>query len=327
MSVAHAQSAATYTNFVRQIQYPTKISYDLTGIDANGNSLSPLAIDPGGARFELWTVSSAGPTSYLLASTYVSAYTPVATVVIRTEDNTSSTPRTRADRPFWVDVTVEGLLSGADDPPASKSVKFLHHVQSYGVDGTGLGINRENATLLTQSSITTMEPQTLSYTINSVPGSDRAKIRGEERFSAFSLEDYGVPESQIAAQTVQIWPVADGVITGISNGENIRYQLPQITLTLNDLYPSSTTYLQAYRGGAALGTVGRIVPGSALVINESVPEDRVIVLDDYAEVFDSDGTWTLELVTATPFGVDRLGYITFNLDRTMKVNGTFVTIE
>jgi hypothetical protein len=103
--------------------------------------------------------------------------------------------------------------------------------------------------------------------------------------------------------------------------------LPQVTLTTNDLYPSSTTYAQVYKGEARLGVAGIIIPGSAVSIKDSVPQDKVLVFDDYDEVFDEDGRWTMELLTVTPFGTDRLDYVTFDLDRTMKVNGTFVTIE
>ncbi len=322
---ASAQTA-TYTNFIRQVQFPGGISYDAS-VAANGSNLSQLAINPGGARFELWTVSSVGPTSYLLDSSFVGTYIPVASVVIRTEDNTAAFPRTRADRPFYVDITVGGLLAGASDPEPSKSVKFLRHVQSYGVGGTGIGIDRTQATLLSQSSITTNGTQNLTFLINSVPGADRAKVRGEERFSIFSLADYQAPESLIASQYVQIWPVADGSIAGISQGQLIRYALPQVTLTVNDLYPNSTTYAQVYKGDARLGVAGTIVPGSAVTIKDSIPQNKVMVLNAYDEVFDSDGRWTMELLTVTPFGTDRLSFVTFNLDRTMKVNGTFVTIE
>ncbi len=316
----------TYTNFIRQVQYPTEVVWDAT-VAASGQQLSSLAIDPGGARFELWTVSSNGPTSYLLDSNYVGTYIPLVTVAVRSEDNTSAIPRTRADRPFYVDLTVTGLRSGASDPEPSKSVKFLRHVQSYGVGGTGVGIDRTQATLLSQSSVTTNGTQNLSFLINSVPGADRSKVRGEERFSVFSLEDYQAPESQLASQFIQIWPVADGGITGIAANQLIRYSLPQLTMTLNDLYPYSTTYAQVYKGNAQLGVTGTVVPGSALVINDSVPASRVLVVNKYDSVFDADGRWTMELVTKTPFGIDRLAYVSFDLDRTMKVNGSVTTIE
>lgn len=327
-----------YTNYIRQFQTPTNVVWDAsaTVLEA-GSRESDLAINPGGARFELWTVANTSPpTSRLLDTAYVGTYVPVATVTIRSEDP-YIIPRTRVDRPFYVDIEVTGLLNGLTDPPASKAVKMTRHMQSYGVDGTGINLDRTQATLVSQSLITTNDPQTITVpgmgTAVTGPGS---KIRGEERFSIFSIEDsrtaadgvtYVVPETQIASKSIQIWPVADGVITGIAQNQLIRYQLPQLTITLNDLYPSSTTYAQVYMGEPQLGTQGRIVPGSAITINDSVPVNRVLVVDDYHEVFDQDGRWTMELVTDTPFGIERLAYVSFDLDRTIKMNGAFTTIE
>ena len=326
-----ADEVFSYTNYIRQYQMPSDVSWDASDtVAANGTQLSALAINPGGARFDLWTMKSSsvtGLTEYLLDTSYVGTYVPVATVVIRSEDGSATSPRTRADRPYYVDVTVSGLLAGATDPEPSKSVKFLRHVQSYGVGGTGIGIDRTQATLLTQTSISTNGKQTLTFLVNSIPGADRSKIRGEERFSIFSLEDYQAPESQLASQTIQIWPVADGTISGIAQDQLIRFAMPSVTLALNDLYPNSTTYAQVYKGNPQLGKTGKIVPGSGLVINDSVPQSRVLSLSNYDTVFDSDGRWTMELLTVTPFGTDRLAYLSFDLDRTIEVNGSFTTIE
>ncbi len=326
-----AVEVISYVNLIRQWQMPSDVIWDASStVPANGSQLSALAINPGGARFDLWTMKSSsltGLTEYLLDSSYVGTYVPVATMVVRSEDATSPTTRTRADRPFYVDVTITGLLAGVSDPEPSKSVKFLRHVQSYGVAGTGIGIDRTQATLLTQSSITTNGTQNLTYLVNSIPGANRAKIRGEERFSVFSLEDYQAPESQLASQAIQVWPVADGSISGITPNQLIRFSMPAVTLTLNDLYPNSTTYAQVYKGNPVLGTTGTIVPGSGLVISDSVPQSRVLGLTNYDTVFTSDGRWTMELLTKTPFGIDRLAYISFDLDRTIEMNGSFTTIE
>ena len=132
---------------------------------------------------------------------------------------------------------------------------------------------------------------------------------------------------QIASKTIQIWPVADGSISGISEGQVLRMHMPALTVTLNDLYPESTTYVQAYKGKPSLGNSGRIVPGSSLVLRQSVPEDRILTLEDYGATFDTDGEWTMEWLTATPFGIDRLAYVTFTIDRTITVNGTVTTYE
>ena len=318
--------AQTYTNFIRQTQYPTGLVWDMT-VAAAGAQQSALPIDPGGARFELWTVSSVGPTSYLLASNYVGTYIPLATLEILSEDTTSAVKRTRADRPFSVKYSVSGLLSGDTDPEPSKKVDFLWHVQSYGEGGTGENLDRTQAILQSHTGIEKNGDGTLQFELTSVPGGDRSKVRGEERFSIYSLADYQAPAAQLAGETIQVWPVADGDIDGITSGQLVRYAVPQLTFTLRDLYPFSTTYAQAYQGNAQLGVEGKILPGSALVIDEAVPVSRTLVVDDYGDALGADGIWTIELLTKTPFGIDRLAYVTFNLDRTMKVNGNINTIK
>ena len=336
--LSFALETISYSNYIRQFQMPSGVTWDASStVAANGSQFSALAINPGGARFDLYTIKSSslsGLTSYLLDSSYVGTYVPVATIVIRSEDMTGVIPRTRADRPFYVDVTINGLLNGATDPEPSKSVKFLRHVQSYGVNGTGVGIDRTQATLLTQSSITTNGLQTLTYALTAVPGADRSKIRGEERFSVFSLADYQAPESQLASQYIQICPVSDGAISGIANNQVIKFTLPPVTIALNDLYPKSTTYAQVYKGDPVLGTTGTIVPGSAIIINDSTPQNKVLSVTNYDGVFTSDGRWTMELVTVTPFGVERVqtpsgvpAVVSFDLDRTINVNSTVTTIE
>ncbi|KAB2640440.1 MAG: hypothetical protein DVB25_04035 [Verrucomicrobia bacterium] len=324
-TLASAQTAG-YTNFIRQFQTSTAVQWDAT-VAASGVQLSPLPVGAGGSRFELWTVLSLPLTSYLLDTSYVGAYIPVAVVTLHSQDPYGPILRTRADHPFSVDVAVSGLLSGLTDPAASKSVNLYRYVQSYGTGGTGVNLDRSQAALLTQASITQNSTQTLSYALTSIPGADRTKVRGEERFAVFSLADYQAPAAQIASFYIQIWPVADGTLAGLSQGQLIRFAMPQISVTLNDLYPNSTTYVQTYRGNPQLGMVGKTVPGSILVLNESLPQSRVLTLKGYDAVFDSEGLWTMELLTLTPFGIDRLAYVSFNLDRIIKVNSNLTTIE
>ncbi len=327
----HAQETYPgFQNFVRQVQMPTDGSEGLVWnvpVAANGEQLSPLEINPGGARFELHTVNSDPFIGYLLDTKYVGSYVPVAEVQIRTEDPYETVPRTRADRPFNVEITINGLLNGASDPEPSKQVKVLHHAQSYGVDGNSAGIDRDQAILLGQGIINANGTRTMQYLVNSVPGADRAKIRGEERFSVFSLADYQAPESHLDSVYVQIWPVADGTISGLSPGQLVRFQAPNVTIALNDLYPDSQVYTQVYKGAESLGTEGRVISGSALIINEAVPQNRILTLTNWDDVITSDGAWTMELLAHTPFGVDRLAHVTFDVDRTISVNGSVTTIE
>jgi hypothetical protein len=330
-----ATTGSTFTNFIRQVQIQAGVpeanwvEWDLQNIAATGESLSPLAINPGGARFELWTVKgTTPPVNYLLDSRYVGTYVPIAQVAITSLDPYTTIPRTRADHPFVVNVTVSGLLAGAGDPEASKSVTLLQHMQSYGTAGTGVGLDRTQATLLGQQSLIQNGTTTLTFTTNSIPGTNRAKVRGEQRYSVFSIADYQAPASQLASQFVQIWPVADGSITGVTNNQLVRFQMPTLTFTVNDVYPGSSVYAQAYKGAPALNTVGTVIPGSAKNYHsQTIPVNHLESVSNFGTVFDEDGQWTIELLTETPFGLERLHHVTFMLDRTIQMNGSVNTID
>jgi hypothetical protein len=206
-------------------------------------------------------------------------------------------------------------------------VSLSRHVQSYGVKGNGEGIDRTQATLLSQAQLSRNGTQSLSYSLTSVPSADRTQARGEERFSVFTLPDGTLQASQLASRYIQIWPVATGSISGIAPGSKLRVRMPQLTFMLNDLYPSSHTYAQIYKGDAVLGTQGTLISGSSLVLNEPVAVDRVLLLSGYDTVVTGDGRWTIELLTTTPFGTDRLAHVTFDVDRTIELRGTFTTME
>jgi len=326
MAGLSAQTNYTYTNFIRQIQMPSGVEWELSNISASGQRDSGLSVSDDGARFELWTIKSNPLTSYLLDSKFVGAYIPTSTLKIGSEDPYTLIPRTRADRPFWVDVGVTGLSSVLTAPAAAKSVTLLRHVQAYPAGGTGDSINRTLATLLTQSSIGSNGAQRLTYQLTSIPGADRTKVRGEERFSVFSLADLLSPASQLSSQYIQIWPVATGSISGIKDGDSFRAKIPTSNVAAVDLYPDSTTYLQIYKGSAVLGTVGTVIPASVMLGDGNKPKDdaRPVDLDSYIT---EDGPWTVELITSTPFGLDRLAKVTIDVRRSLQVNSLLGTME
>lgn len=308
------ENPANYTHFLRQVQYPSMVNWDVSL--AQSGEMESLELTSGGSRFELWTVRNFPLTSYLLSSTVYSNDLPKATVTIQTEDPYPYLPRTRADRPFYVNLNIHGLGIAPELPDSAKSVNLLRHVQSYGTSGDGNNLDRYQATLLFTANIALNGRQSLVIPVNSVPGTDRAKVRGEERFSVFTVADYQNPDFQISSQTVQIWPVADGSIAGVSQGQSIGPVVPTLTFTLHDLYPSSTTWAQVYKGTPLSGVTGRTISGSAVSINSAAPQNRVVAVGNYLAAFDSDGEWTMELLTQTPFGTDRLAYVTFNVQGT-----------
>jgi len=324
---ATSADAQNYTNWIRQVQVASGAEWDVNDIPQAGNQLSPLAIDPGGARFELWTINNSTLADALLNQVYVGTYVPQAVLTIASEDPYQSVIRTRADRPFTVTLDLSGMVTDPSAPAAARFAHLQHHVQSYGEDGNGVGLDRSLATLTEESFIEGNGAYTFEYALNTVPGDDRSKVRGEERFTVWSLPDFQVPPQILAAQRIQIWPVADGTISGVAEGDMLRFQTPTVTVTLNDLYPNSRTYTQVYKGSPALGTAGTVVPGSALVINDAVPQDRVLTLKDWDRVIKESGTWTMEILTETPFGIDRLHYVTFDINRDINVNGSVTTVE
>ena len=326
LSCLHPVKAADYTFFLRQVQMPNDAAWDVS-VGQGGNQLSPLAINPNGARFELWTVRNSPLTSYLLDTTYVNSYVPVAQVQIISEDPYTVIPRTRADRPFQVRVTVTGMSTDPTAQPAALSVKMLRHVQAYSDTDNGTTVNRGQATLFSQGSLTNNGVFTLSYPVTSIQGGDRTKVRGEERFSVFSMEDYQAPESQISSKFIQIWPMADVSVTGVTAGTVVKGTAPTVNVQLNDLYPDSFTYAQVYKGVPQLGVMGTKVPGASVSVDNSVPQSNQITLQNWDSVINTDGTWTLEVITLTPFGTDRLAHVTFTVDRAITVNGSVTSAD
>jgi hypothetical protein len=88
-----------------------------------------------------------------------------------------------------------------------------------------------------------------------------------------------------------------------------------VTFQLNDLYPSSTTWAHVYQGAAQIGITGTTLPGSTVSIHGAVPVTRTLTVANYGRVFDADGLWTMELLTKTPFGTDRLAQVSFMVQR------------
>ena len=365
VSIASAADP-TYTNFIIQRQLPNGPDMQINNIAPKGQQDSPMAINPDGARFELHTTRSAPLNTFLLQSTYVGTYVPMASVVIDTEDPWGKEPdtstftnvtyenptfaanrivpvntpakirRTRADRPFKVYVTTSGILSGATDPAPSKAINFYHHTQSYGVGGTGNPIDRSQAIAQNPQlpQITTNRVHDpLVVALTTIAGANRLKIRGEERYSAFSLPDNQIPARPIAANelssnTLIVWPVTDGSLSGIASDQIVRFAMPTVTFTYNDTYPGSQTFAQVYKGELRDNVNGLIVPGSHKNNTNTIPESYVETTGgEFDRIFDSDGRWTMEILTISPFDTMRLGYVSFTVDRTMQVNSTVTTIE
>ena len=314
-----------YVNFVRQTQQSTGVVWSMS-VGASGAAASQGVLEAEGALFQLWTVKQDTGTDYLLDQKLVGTYTPAATITIQTLDPYSLRKRTRADKPFTVTINVAGLLSGPGIQDAAKRVLAEQHLKAYTGGLTSFTpAEATSGTPNASASIYNNGATVLNFAATSLTAPDPTKVSGEEHFVIHALADGAVTQSQIASANVQVWAVATGEISGIETGDQIRSKAPQLTVVLNDLYPRSGTYLQAYKG--PVGTGLKRVMLASKVLDQSTSASETLTVADYDAAFAEDGTYTIELVTETPFGIERLDHVTFTVNRTLVVNGLLGSME
>ncbi len=161
--------------------------------------------------------------------------------------------------------------------------------------------------------------------VSSIAGADRRKLRGEETFSVWTLD---TPAQKLSSDYLQIWPMTDGVLSGVSMNQIVRFSMPTLTFQYTDTYPGSETFAQCYKGEVRDNVQGQIIPGSHRNNTSAIPENNLETSGtELDRMFDSDGRWTVEILTVSPFDTIRLHYVTFTVDRTIEVNGSVTTIE
>lgn len=308
-----------YVNFIRQIQQETGVVWNMP-IDPKGNAASPGVMESKGALFQLWTIDQVNAAEHLLDQKLVGSYLPSASIAVKTLDPYPLVPRTRVDQPFTVTYQISGLLSGVDLPEAATKVLMEHHLASYSDGQTSI----PPATALSGAAISSAYigvngSATLSFPVSSLTATDPTEANGEEHFVIHALSDGTFSQTQLASAHVQVWPIASGSISGVTDGQRIRFHAPPLTITLQDLYPSSYTWLQAYPGEPKLGTGGTVIIGSEVVWDDNKSHSDILSVADYDSAFGEDGIYTIELLTRTPFGIDRLHYLTVNIDRTLEI--------
>lgn len=315
-----------FASFIRQNQLASGISWQMP-IELRGEGLSPLAIEEEGALLQLWAVNTSSYQDYLIDQKLVGAYLPRGEIRITTRDPYQAVPRTRADQPFEVHFEVSGLLSGPNMPEAATKVLIEHYAAHY---PESLTLKRDEALVgnpIRSDSIEKNGVTLREFPVSSLTGPDPTKISGEEHFLMHALPDGDLVQTQIASAMIQIWPVASGRIDGLRNGDIVGLRSPKLTLTLDDLYPSSATFLHVYPGSPALGREGTKLSGSILVLDQNKSEDRVLTVGHWTGSMAQEGLHTMELLTKTPFGIDRLDYVTFTVDRTIEVRAMMIDVE
>jgi len=324
-------------DFIEQVDLETDLIYQVyvAGPEEpgskDGTQLSPMPVGTSGSTYQLYAKGlDPDNTVYLLDEKYVATYTPEAIIGISSEDP-HPTPRTRADEPFAVNVKVDGLITpGVDVPEAALNVYMQQLSMNYDdtldrapADGTAEEVLTDNFFIVENS-------ETQRTGMTKLTSNVFFKERGEEIFRAYALPDADLDWLQIASGRIQIWPIADVSITGMVADQKITRSLPDITVSLTDLYPDSTTTVQIYQGTQALGTTGVEIEGARVAFNSIVPQDSQLLVRNWDRYAVNDGTYTIEVITVTPFdnrAPERLAWLTFEVDRTITMKGNATTSE
>lgn len=316
-----------YTNEIR-VAHEDGTQYTLI-VDPEGTQTDTRGV-LGSVRYTLYTIKNEDNTPYFLDEKTVSSYHPQATMKITSADPYEAIPRTRVDQPFTVEYEVSGIIT--DDPnvqDAAKSVVFDHRHTVYAA-GESEPASDAVYEVHDHDPVTENGVHRLNNLLTQIQSANLPDARGEEIFAIYSNPDWGIaPDaSLLATKRIQIWPIAKGSVTGIDT--TVEYSdLPDVTITLVDLYPSSTTYLRLYKGAPAASPANVLkINTSYVIINDVKPINREYILTELDSKIPDDGTFTVELIHETPFGADLLAQVyPFNIKRGIKLNGSVNSSE
>jgi len=332
--------------WVRQTDLATGQIYDTPITGGGGAYTAPMQVSKSGSLFELFARGTAWDSNiYLLDTKIIGTYNPQVAVSITSEDDyvrgdpagSTFVKRTRADRPFSVNIQVQGLVPDSTTP--SEHDVYLG-VQGKNYDPATYSSLNQTPYLIEESNL-----ENGSYTFgplyHQLTSPTLSSGSGEETFTIVRYASYQVPDTIIAQPKIEIWPVASASVSNITPGQVFIDRIPSVVVTLNHLYPDSRTYVQVYKGNQVLGTVGKLVNGTELLFggyynpdqadsSTNVPQSLTVSVDDLSNYASEDGIYTLEVVTYTPFfgrTAERLFYVTFEVDRVITSRGQISTTE
>lgn len=332
--------------WVRQTDLATGQIYDTPITGEGGSYTAPVRVNETGSLYELFARGTAWDTNiYLLDTKLIGTYNPEATITIVTEDDyvrgdissSSFVKRTRADRPFTVNIHVEGLVDGSSST-AERTVYLSVSGKNYD-PVTYSSLNQESY-LLEDSNLENGD-YTFGPLYHQLTSATLSEGNGDETFTIVRYASYQVPDTILLQPKIEIWPVATANISNVASGQVFIDRIPALVVSLKDLYPDSKTYVQLYQGGQVLGTVGSVITGTERKFGHyynpdqtegstNVPQTLSISIDDLSNYTPDDGEYTLEVITETPFhnrAAERLFYVTFEVDRVISSRGQISTTE
>lgn len=346
VSLAPPAAAQSTQAWVRETDLSNGMIYDIPLQPNGGTFAPPLAISTTGNTFELYARGTAWDTKvYLLDTKIIRAYSPAAQFTIATEDPyvrgdfTSSryVKRTRADRPFTMNIAVSGLVATSPSQ-AERAVYFATHGCNYNTQTySGLDLPQ----YLIHEGTLGNGTVALGPLYHELTGASASKACGEMVFTMVRYAADGVPDTIIAQPKIEVWPVASATVENLAASQIFIDRIPEVIFHYTDLYPDSRTYAQIYAGPAVLGTVGTVISATERKMGQyynptsgdlpaTVPQTLSISVEGLSNYTPVDGIYTLEIITQTPFfsrAPERLAVITFEVDRVISSRGKLSTAE
>ncbi|MDQ8189433.1 hypothetical protein [Roseibacillus persicicus] len=291
-----------------------------------GSRVSFAPIPEGGSEFNLWAYRNGplGLEEHLVDTETVGAYLPKGTLWITTADPyAGGIPRTRIDQGFTLNFEIEGLRKGGDAPKAAKKVLLDHNVAAATGDPKTSNLGPEED--FGQSFLTRNGTGAINFSASNIPGTDPYNDSGVETFRLFALPDGQTAELELSKAEVQVWPMSKATISGVTKSS---YTIaPEVTVDLVNLYPESETWVQVYPGPESLGTNGTRLTESFALVSDVKPRDSVLRFTKLDSVLLDSGEWTLEVITRTPFGIERIAHTSINIDRDLALRGSFQALS
>jgi hypothetical protein len=356
-------SADDFINFVRQTEYDTFVQWDVP-VGESGRMSSPQGLGDLGSLYELVSIDKGTGEEMPLDQEFVSDYSPTVSMSFETGDPYPVVARTRVDQPVTMRIRVDGTGALTGSAAAAYDGLEIQHEGVLYPDGVLSPYELEGQTpeFTNSYSLDTGVEMVIDFPAATLAATDVTKTTGVEMFyvgpsssnnghgnnaddadvsnkgrrdqvdASGSIDDETfaggkyIIASVLDQAALQVWPIAEASIFGI-DATKVHDEVPPFTVDLTDLYPDSRTYIRIYEGGPTSNPTNPIIVGStAAVINDAIPQDRTMTVDDLDEFIPHSGTYTVEVLHDTPFGTDVLTqFYPLKVEWKIEFRGTLYT--
>lgn len=332
----HSAQGTTYDDKIREIHYDeneVEIAYflhdDLDDYAASqkdskyalgGEDASGIRVEYELVAIDVHNISN----EFSLDTKTVYVDSPMGDVRLTSENEVTSEPYVRADRPFFANYAAIGIQT---DHELAHYNSILLHIE------TDQGTESSNVKITENTGDTRKE---LEFTaIDFFDGTDPTAVSGTITVAVIR-NDEDVPEDQqdeapwvFDFQDIVVHPKHSGYIEGIEDGATYN-NLPALYFTAKNLYPLSTTVVTLTKeGNSDLEEVVLEGAGGQNNLQNSLKDlDRVQMTRWGDDVVTSDGKWTVTWwLTGTPWDDEIIDQVSFTYKSTIQVRSRVSTSE